>query len=260
MANHKKLNLNADQLRELYSVQRLSQDTIAKMFNVSQVTVANYLLRYGIPTRGFCGKQIVFLDKEELQRLYGVEQWTMEAIAKHFDCGESTVRHNLIRYGLMLSGEENLRRRMERNKERYTHKMVHKGYAHTRVPDHPEADKAGYVPDHRLSAEKVIGRSLGNGEIVHHINFRKRDNDPSNLAVMGGNDHHRVHHYMGRVAVYLLGLTTVRPEPLTFKAPVFWGGKYVTSIDLIADSDQVTQSNSNSGARNPTLNSGQLLN
>ena len=42
-----------------------------------------------------------------------------------------------------------------------------------------------------------------------------------------------VHRYMESVAVFLCGLTDVRPEPFDFGQPTFWGGKYITSIDLI---------------------------
>jgi hypothetical protein len=38
--------------------------------------------------------------------------------------------------------------------------------------------------EHRVVAEKMIGRPLKPGEVVHHIDRNKRNNNPSNLMVL----------------------------------------------------------------------------
>ena len=48
--------------------------------------------------------------------------------------------------------------------------------------------------EHRIIAEQIIGRPLKKGEVVHHRDHNKKNNDPSNLQVFASNgEHSRVH-------------------------------------------------------------------
>lgn len=63
------------------------------------------------------------------------------------------------------------------------------GYVRVYVPMHPEANTWGYVYEHRVIAEQVIGRRLEKDEIVHHKNGKRWDNRPENLEVMDKREH-----------------------------------------------------------------------
>lgn len=69
------------------------------------------------------------------------------------------------------------------------------GYVLLRVgTDHHLADVRGYAYEHRVIAEKKIGRRLKPGEQVHHRNRVRDDNRPENLEVAKSLAHHRVLH------------------------------------------------------------------
>ena len=55
-------------------------------------------------------------------------------------------------------------------------KVFISGYWYIYSPYHPNCTKKGYVAEHRLVAEKMIGRFINKDEDVHHINGNKTDN------------------------------------------------------------------------------------
>lgn len=64
------------------------------------------------------------------------------------------------------------------------------GYIRVWSPNHPNKDSKGYVYEHRLLMEQMLGRYLKPGEIVHHINGIKDDNREKNLQLMLSNKEH----------------------------------------------------------------------
>lgn len=72
-------------------------------------------------------------------------------------------------------------------------RLIRKGYVLRRAPDHPAADKKGYVFEHRLVAEQTLGRPLAPGEVVHHIDHDPLNNAPDNLQVMTRGEHSWLH-------------------------------------------------------------------
>lgn len=130
---------------------------------------------------------------EEIRRLNSLG-WGHGKIAKH--CGETRAR---IRYAAIVAGIPSLPRwsqPAEKNHFWRGGRVIDKdGYVLIFKPDHPFASKAskgraGYVREHRLVMEGVLGRYLDPSEVVHHIDGNKQNNTPANLDIFEKNSDH----------------------------------------------------------------------
>jgi len=74
-----------------------------------------------------------------------------------------------------------------------------KGYIFICSPNHPKANKNGYVAFHRFTMENIIGRILKDSEIVHHVDYNKLNNHPNNLQLFKNINKHSAFHYAGKI-------------------------------------------------------------
>ena len=87
------------------------------------------------------------------------------------------------------------------------HSYILNGYCFELSPRHPAANPMGFVPQHRLVMERVLGRFLTPKEDVHHKNQIRHDNRKCNLQVCSRSEHLRIHRAMQRQQAGLPPLT-----------------------------------------------------
>jgi hypothetical protein len=62
------------------------------------------------------------------------------------------------------------------------------------LPQHEKADLYGYVYEHILAAEKVLGKSPPKGVIVHHVDEDPSNNQNNNLVICQDQNYHLLLH------------------------------------------------------------------
>lgn len=163
--------VSRETLYELYIIRGKPMHEIAEELGIAVGTVYNYLKNYGIKTRephkGFLGKK----HTEKAKKSIG---------EKHKGKILSEDIRNKISQSSKCGGIGHKKKRSD-------------GYVCVYFPDHPKSTKDGYIMEHDLIMECLIGRYLRDDEVVHHKNKIRDDNRKENLQLMTFSEHARLH-------------------------------------------------------------------
>lgn len=150
----------------------------AEYFGVSKKLILTHLKRFNIERNPPRAKKIVDVEKARILLDSGV---SLGQVTLEVGVSQGTLRQRLR--------EQNI----ASNRLHKGYMKTWSGYIKIRRPDHPRADKQGYVREHTLVMEQHIGRFLAEDEEVHHINEQKGDNRIENLQLMTKWEHKSYH-------------------------------------------------------------------
>lgn len=131
-----------------------------------------------------------------------------EDIAKTLGRSKNAVKIKRTRSGII--GDKNNRRWSENSKKALSEsrkripmekhpswkggrRINSSGYVEIRMPKHHRARGNGYVFEHILVAENMLGRKLESWEQVHHKDQNKENNHPDNLEILSASEHTKLH-------------------------------------------------------------------
>jgi len=129
------------------------------------------------------------MNKDRLVKKYIDDSLSMQKIAEIYGCSSTTIHYWLKKFNIPTREKYN---HTGKNNPRWKGGKIknYHGYIFVWKPQHPNCNSRGYVLEHRLIAEKMLGRYLLRSEIPHHENEIKDDNRPENIKVLNNQGKH----------------------------------------------------------------------
>jgi len=165
------------------------------------------------PGKHYAGCGLV-IGKTDLRFLYEVEKLSTCQISQRTKIPPSTIRNLIIKYGLRLrSRRDGILLRVDaisagnKGKKVVMTPQWRKHISESRIAlnigrgwritgngyrEITKGENAG-KGEHVIVIEKLIGRRLKKGEVVHHLNLNRLDNRIENLMLMKGSEHTSLH-------------------------------------------------------------------
>ena len=163
-------NVNVDLLKHKYIVEKKAMHIVAREMGIAVGTVYNYIHKTGIKARGRYEYPTTEKQREAWRKI------GKEGKGKKLSCETRKKISEAHRNGGI------------------GHKKIRAdGYISIYFPDHPKASKDGYIMEHILVMEALIGRHLHENECVHHIDKNRQNNTKENLKLMTKSEHMSFH-------------------------------------------------------------------
>ena len=135
---------------------------------------------------GTCQKNDALLRQMALEGL-SLSEMARRLGTTHHRVSDYLKRHAIPRTPFVQAGPNNPSwqggRVLEKKTGRTSYWLIHQ-------PDHPRANRHGYVREHRLVMEQMLGRYLTPKEVVDHIDRDGLNNAPANLRLFSTNAEH----------------------------------------------------------------------
>ncbi len=163
--------IDVDRLRQLYLIDLKPMSEVAAIMGVSVGKIHQEIKRNNIPTRP---QHQGMLGKKHCKKVCEIISKANKG-KKLSDVTKEKISQSNIKGGIGYK------------------KHRSDGYIAIYFPDHPKSTKDGYILEHVLVAECLLGRWLKDNECVHHINGKKNDNRKENLMVMTKSEHMSLH-------------------------------------------------------------------
>ena len=184
-------------MKRLYD-QGLSMRALADAFPGTgrAETVRKEVVRRGITRRG-TGPVRNPIDVDEMLRLYE-QGLSLVELGERYQVSEGTIRNHLEKLGKARRGRGCNRGEKHGSWRGGVH-IKKGGHVLLKAPDHPNSNRLGYVPAHRLIVEKALGGFLLPFEVVHHEDHNPSNNELSNLRLFCSRDEHDLYGHPERI-------------------------------------------------------------
>ena len=192
-------NLTKEELEQLYLEENRTLVDMCEIIGVkSPITMSKILREKGVTTNKNAIKSNATkkgMTDEEFKDylIFEYKDNSIRQIAHKLNVTQVAIRKYFKKYNIPFKEKKDTYLRGAKAPNWNGGRHMHNGYIEIYAPKHPHKNKRNCIYEHQKVMEDYLGRYLEKGEVVHHKDLCKTNNNIENLQLLTMSEHSKLH-------------------------------------------------------------------
>ena len=192
-------NLTKEELEQLYLEENRTLVDMCEIIEVkSPITMSKILREKGVTTnknaiRSNATKKGMTDEEFKDYLIFEYKDNSIRQIAHKLNVTQVAIRKYFKKYNIPFKEKKDTYLRGAKAPNWNGGRHMHNGYIEIYAPKHPHKNKRNCIYEHQKVMEDYLGRYLEKGEVVHHKDLCKTNNNIENLQLLTMSEHSKLH-------------------------------------------------------------------
>ena len=192
-------NLTKEELEQLYLEENRTLVDMCEIIGVkSPITMSKILREKGVTTnknaiRSNATKKGMTDEEFKDYLIFKYKDNSIRQIAHKLNVTQVAIRKYFKKYNIPFKEKKDTYLRGAKAPNWNGGRHMHNGYIEIYAPKHPHKNKRNCIYEHQKVMEDYLGRYLEKGEVVHHKDLCKTNNNIENLQLLTMSEHSKLH-------------------------------------------------------------------
>lgn len=192
-------NLTKEELEQLYLEENRTLVDMCEIIGVkSPITMSKILREKGVTTnknaiRSNATKKGMTDEEFKDYLIFEYKDNSIRQIAHKLNVTQGAIRKYFKKYNIPFKEKKDTYLRGAKAPNWNGGRHMHNGYIEIYAPKHPHKNKRNCIYEHQKVMEDYLGRYLEKGEVVHHKDLCKTNNNIENLQLLTMSEHSKLH-------------------------------------------------------------------
>ena len=192
-------NLTKEELEQLYLEENRTLVDMCEIIGVkSPITMSKILREKGVTTnknaiRSNATKKGMTDEEFKDYLIFEYKDNSIRQIAHKLNVTQVAIRKYFKKYNIPFKEKKDTYLRGAKAPNWNGGRHMHNGYIEIYAPKHPHKNKRNCIYEHQKVMEDYLGRYLEKGEVVHHKDLCKTNNNIENLQLLTMSEHSKSH-------------------------------------------------------------------